>query len=661
MLLKSLKLQDFRQFRGSQTVVFSTDKNENVTIMMGDNGSGKTSFAQAFRWCLYGDTDFKDTKLLSKKVAIDMLPGDEKPVEVAIELIHENVEYTITRRLLYKKNTSGDIVAAPASKFVIQFKDETGNIRYIPDLETKAKMNEILPADLSRYFFFDGERIEKMGDDINRGKSKEFSDAVRSLLGLNSYVEALRHLKENTGNNVIRAYRNSYSGGADGMMERLKNDIDQYETRLGEIGIELEKVKSSIAIDTDNIVDLKLQISQNNSSTELMNLREENAKKIKNLENDKNNKTKMFLGYFNDDQINNYFTMKMMYESLSELKGAEKLDKGIPHIHAETIDYLIKNGKCICGTKLEIGSEHYNTLNELRNYIPPKSIGNLISDFTTACELKARGAASFKNEMEDKYQSISQFVHDKSVLEEEINRITEKLKNLKNVSKLTQELGVKESNLRRLNERLEELIQSKGLIENDKGKAETELNNLSLTSEKNQEIGKYMAYAEYVYEVLKADYTKKEDETREKLAETVNNIFKKIYNGGFSLSLDKHYNIGITASASGYTVSPGDNLDTSTAQSISIIFAFIAGVIEMNKGNQSASSEAYPLVMDAPLSAFDTTRIATVCDVLPKVAEQVIIFIKDTDGELAEKNLAHKIGQRYTFSKVDDLETQIMG
>lgn len=658
MLLKSLRLQDFRQFKGSQTILFSTDKNQNVTIMMGDNGSGKTSFAQAFRWCLYGDTDFKDTKLLSKKVAIDMLPGDEKPVEVAIELIHDGVEYTITRRLVYKKNTSNDIIPASASKFVIQYKDETGNTKYIPDLETVSKMNEILPADLSRYFFFDGERIEKMGDDIKRGKSKEFSEAVRSLLGLNSYVEALRHLKESP-NNVIRAYRNSYTGGADGMMDNLKIKIDSCENRLTEITEELEKVKSSIAIDTDNVVELKMQISQNKNSTDLMEQREQNVQKIRNLENDKKNKTKMFLGYFNDDQINNYFTMKLMYDSLSDLKGAEKLDKGIPHIHAETIDYLIKNGKCICGTKLEIGSEHYNTLNELRNYIPPKSIGNLISDFTTACELRARSAASFKNEMDDKYQSISQFTHDKYVLEEEIKRITEKLANLKDVSKLTQELGVKENNLKRLNERLESLIQDKSLTENEKNKAETELNNLSLTTEKNQEIGKYMAYAEYVYEVLKEDYTKKEDETREKLAETVNNIFKKIYDGGFSLSLDKQYNIELTATAAGYTVKPGDNLDTSTAQSISIIFAFIAGVIEMNKNNQSASSEAYPLVMDAPLSAFDTTRIATVCDVLPKVAEQVIVFIKDTDGELAEKNLAQKIGKRYTFDKVDDLETTI--
>ena len=72
------------------------------------------------------------------------------------------------------------------------------------------------------------------------------------------------------------------------------------------------------------------------------------------------------------------------------------------------------------------------------------------------------------------------------------------------------------------------------------------------------------------------------------------------------------------------------------------------------------STEPYPLVMDAPLSAFDRRRIKTVCDILPKVAEQVIIFIKDTDGEIAEDNMSDVIGKRYNFEKINEFETRIM-
>ena len=56
MLLKSLKMKDFRQFNGEQKIEFSADKDQNVTIIMGENGAGKTTFAQAFRWCFYGNT-----------------------------------------------------------------------------------------------------------------------------------------------------------------------------------------------------------------------------------------------------------------------------------------------------------------------------------------------------------------------------------------------------------------------------------------------------------------------------------------------------------------------------------------------------------------------------------------------------------------------------
>lgn len=68
-------------------------------------------------------------------------------------------------------------------------------------------------------------------------------------------------------------------------------------------------------------------------------------------------------------------------------------------------------------------------------------------------------------------------------------------------------------------------------------------------------------------------------------------------------------------------------------------------------------SEPYPLVMDAPLSAFDKTRIQTVCEVLPNVAEQVVVFIKDTDGDIAETYLEAKIGQKYVFDKHNEFET----
>ena len=125
------------------------------------------------------------------------------------------------------------------------------------------------------------------------------------------------------------------------------------------------------------------------------------------------------------------------------------------------------------------------------------------------------------------------------------------------------------------------------------------------------------------------------------------------------LTIDEKYRISV------YATDYDGDVETSTAQSISVIFAFISAIIKMARDNRNStnedakllSSEPYPLVMDAPLSAFDKRRIKTVCEALSELAEQVIIFIKDTDGEIAEDYMGTKIGSRHHFEKMNEFET----
>lgn len=232
-----------------------------------------------------------------------------------------------------------------------------------------------------------------------------------------------------------------------------------------------------------------------------------------------------------------------------------------------------------------------------------------------------------------------------------------------NVGELQKRYTYYNTELKKMDIEHDRLIEERGKLQTKRERCETNINELSLKDENNRRVARFKAYAVYIYQQLNAIYKEKEQETREKLEKTVNEIFKEIYNGGFSLSLDEKYNIQVTVdNFDGYI---GD-IETSTAQSISIIFAFIAGVIRLARENDTDENamlltEAYPLVMDAPLSAFDKARIKTVCDTLPKVAEQVIIFIKDTDGEIAEENMGNRVGARYLFDKINEFETQLAG
>ena len=183
---------------------------------------------------------------------------------------------------------------------------------------------------------------------------------------------------------------------------------------------------------------------------------------------------------------------------------------------------------------------------------------------------------------------------------------------------------------------------------------------MALQDEKYRQIEIYRACALRVFNDLNEEYAIKEKEVRDRLENTINELFKKIYNGDLLLSVDEKYHISVSV------MNFEGDVETSTAQSISVIFAFITSIIKMAKENRigngedaKLTSEPYPLVMDAPLSALDKRRIKTVCETLPETAEQVIIFIKDTDGELAEKYMGDRIGCKLKFEKINEFETRL--
>lgn len=130
MLLQSIKLENFRQFRNESIDFADGNNGKNVTIIIGENGTGKTTFAQAFFWCLYGETEFSDKNMLNKVVASELRPGQEAKVQVVLKLKHGDVDYTLIREQIYRKDSSNRI-KPDNTVFDIAKKDASGNTSYI--------------------------------------------------------------------------------------------------------------------------------------------------------------------------------------------------------------------------------------------------------------------------------------------------------------------------------------------------------------------------------------------------------------------------------------------------------------------------------------------------------------------------------------------------
>jgi DNA sulfur modification protein DndD len=198
MLIKSLKMENFRQFKGVTAVDFSCDPEKNVTIILGDNTFGKTTLLQAFNWCFYGKATFNQNSdfLLNYEVAAEMMPKDTRNVEVEITLIHDDTEYVISR--LQKYTFYGDSVKGDQYPVVkVSYKQPDGQMESVKAVQVKNVINNILPEELSSYFFFDTERVNSIST------RKDVADAVKGLLGLSTIDSAIKHLGKRSAKTTV--------------------------------------------------------------------------------------------------------------------------------------------------------------------------------------------------------------------------------------------------------------------------------------------------------------------------------------------------------------------------------------------------------------------------------------------------------------------------
>lgn len=659
MLLQTIELQNFRQFV-NEKIDFSTDPERNVTLIIGENGTGKTTFAQAFFWCFYGETDFSDKIILNRSVIEKMTPDQKETVRVAIRLTHGSAEYEIIRTQEYKKAYTNRVTAAN-TVLNVQVKSADGNTRYLKPLECESAIQNILPKELANYFFFDGERIEKMSKEIASGrKSSGFSNAVVGLTGLKATLAALDHLSPTRTSSVMGKLTLEYRGDSDGKMQQLTKRIGELQDELERITVRLSELDDEIESATTSRAQFEQDIKQFADGEKLQNERERLRRELADVKRTKATFVKDICKAFNDG-MPTFFGISMVKDALEVLSHSDFSGKDIPEMHAKTIQFLLKRGTCICGTHLDPGTIPYNKVMELMDYLPPQSIGVTVGQFIKDSRMKYSRENDLLQQLKDKMALISTQTDKVEELKEDIAQISDKLDGAdvrEQVRKINGQITACTKIISARKDEQKRLLIRQGQCEEEKKQKENRRSELSLLDKNNQKIELYKAYTQQIYDELLAEYKEKEKNVRERLERSINEIFKSIYDGGLSLSIDEKYNISV------YVTDFDGGVETSTAQSISVIFAFISAIIKMARDNQvengdEAYSEPYPLVMDAPLSAFDKRRIKAICSAIPETAEQVIIFIKDTDGELAEDYLGTRVMKRHYFEKVDEFNTHL--
>jgi DNA sulfur modification protein DndD len=170
-----------------------------IVLIGGMNGTGKTTLLDAVRLALYGKSAAGDR--LSEKAYQDHLRGlvhrsrtalinfDYARIGVEFDLVLRGTRDTYyVQRCWSLKNASG-----VQEKFQVYKRDthsqdhDYNSWPTLPDIgqeHWQAFVNDVVPERLSQLFFFDGEKIKRIADDISGDTA--IAEAIRSLLGLDT-------------------------------------------------------------------------------------------------------------------------------------------------------------------------------------------------------------------------------------------------------------------------------------------------------------------------------------------------------------------------------------------------------------------------------------------------------------------------------------------
>ncbi len=650
MIIKSIALKDFRQYKNRQEIKFSTDIERNVTVVLGLNTSGKTTLIEAFKWCLYGTTTYNIKDLINVETLKEMDIRSEKQVYVEINLIHDNTEYIIKRMQDFKKTINKEIVVKK-SNLHVSYKLESGELKYIELDDTQNSINKILPAELSDYFFFDGERIGDIGT------RSDIKNAVEGLMGLDVITEAKNMLNPSRKASITTEFEAELDIGSDKSSKKLQEDLLESEEKLIEYKKDIKNVEKERKIFQDANKELSNRIAANKSVKEREDRRVKLEKELKNKKTKLEKKRNEIRNYFSEYSLD-FFTIPLVDKAMNILNSTEEKIEGIEGMTAKAIDDILSREACICGNDLKNNDAAVKMILKEKKLLPPYHIGTIINQTKISLNhIESRGH-DVKNTLFSEFKIYENWKSDMDETEKKLDNVIESLKNDINVGELELERVRNEKKLDELEIKRDRILQNLGSLETKIQTLRKRKESLVIASKRNEEIKKCIKYSKALYNIFYESYREKEKIVKKSLEDNVNEIFEKIYHGKRFIRIDDDYRVSLDVKVS------DEMMETDLSKGLEAVknFSFVAGLVKIAKekvkdADDISTEEPYPLVMDAPFSNVDEIHIENISKVLPAVSEQVIWILMEKDWNHAKKSLGDKIGYIYNIEKVNNSET----
>ncbi len=636
MKLLFMRIINFKQFYGEQTVTFSAEKDLNVTIFHGLNGTGKTSLFTSINWCLYGTGDEGTGELLNKQAFEESKDGSTIPVVVTIGFRDKGIEYIAERvRYFTKRDNETNFVR---NEFTLTQLDRLGNTKVIPNPE--GKMDSILPKNVREYFFFDGEKM----DDLTKPGNSKIEEAIKNIMRLPIIDKAEKHLL-----GITREYRSEIQRMGDDRVDQLINiqnkleeEIDQLKTqnknREQEIikgNRQIEEIESLLA-DSREVGDLQVQRNSLNSQIQRLEQQRGNlAEAIFKLAN-------LLFPIFLTNKAAATLTL------INSKVGQGKIPSGIKEPFLQEI---LNKGICICGRPFEAHSHAYDTLNELLQQTQPNafedSVLKLRGEISTISRLTSE-RFSILSEKSKEYNEKGNEIEDLSRKVDELSRRignsqeidisaleSKRAAFVNSVKMLYQAVGQCEAKINQKQDQIVEIIREREVEE----KKQQELVKLSMR-EKMARLS-----TEYMTSIRERFY----EETRKQIESETKKVFDTLawkteqFN---EIRLDQDFHLEVIDR---WNKPSREEMGAGERQILSL--SFIAAMVRL-------SGEEAPVIMDTPFARLSGNHLKNVANKLPDLVPQLVLFVTDQEwNDSSKAGLEPRVGAQYQLHFIDGCTT----
>lgn len=674
MILKELRINNFRSYYKESIFEFK----DGLTLIIGGNGDGKTTFFDALDWLFATDKDNKSPQLVSEKRKAEMLPGESDTVSVSLVFEHDGEKF-LEKQFRFEKDADGDILTRD---FSFQGYDGIGAEREM--VRGSQLLDRCFDAYIRKYCLFKGESELNVFD--NDTALKTLVDKFSDIREFDEYVDIVNEFTDKSEEAYKKELKNDKKVSAKAKdLERRDFDI---KTKISDIIRDLkiqESALNSYQIELDKLEEHQETCEKYREIKKRIQNLEEKASKTRSLISENYNVKLLdekwilsaFPGVFeeyrkkvsafskekrklNEEHIAKQAKEKGKREAAFEMSalvnGSTHLPWDLPD--DQTMQEMIDEQICkVCNRPAEIGSEAYNFMKaKLDNYL--RSIdSNKASNKEEDDEDKqlfvnsyieelhnlniylggenAKRIANLNSDIKDHIEFNIYRKKELSKIEEEIeaandaksrlliqnNDISEDLldKNFSDIKGFFDQKNRTESKIETLRIRLNALLEDKKLIDKE----------YETLSPNNGMVRIYSKVHTTFEKILKAfDGAKKANLRRflSDLEDKANDYLKLLniddFHGIIRIIETANESARIQLSSSNGTVINNPNGALKTTMYMSVLFA----ISDLTTRKREID---YPLIFDAPTSSFESFKEDEFYNVIDKIKKQCIIVTKD--------------------------------